>query len=84
MAKSDAAQNKAAFDMLCTHKGEIEGELGVPLSWDRGEKCKASTVSYKLKDVSVTNEADWPRMAKFLAEWSDKLCNVILPYFSER
>lgn len=84
MAKSDAAQNKAAFDMLCTHKGEIEGELGVPLSWDRGEKCKASTVSYKLKDVSVTNEADWPRMAKFLAEWSDRLCNVILPYFSER
>ena len=30
--------------------------------------------------MSITNEADWPRMAKFHAEWSDKICNAVLPY----
>ena len=29
------------------------------------------------------NESDWPRMAKFHAEWSDKICNAVLPYLIE-
>lgn len=35
---------------------------------------------YHLNGVSITNEADWPRMAKFHAEWSDKICGVMLEY----
>ena len=83
MGKSDAAKNKAAFDLLYSHKAEIEEELQVPLIWERADKYKASWLSYQLNDVSITNEADWGRMAKFHAEWSDKICNVVLSYLQD-
>ena len=83
MGKSDAAKNKAAFDTLVAHKGEIEQELGVSLTWERANEYKASWLCYHLKDVSIANESDWPRMAKFHAEWSDKICNAVLPYLLE-
>ena len=84
MGKSDTTQNKSAFDHLHNSKEEIEEHLGVHLNWDRADHCKASWIGYHLKDVSIANEADWPRMAKFHAEWSDKLCNAILPYLQAK
>ncbi len=83
LGKGDAAQNKAAFDLLFSHKDEIESELGVPLTWERADGYKASSLSYTLNDVSIINEADWPRMAKFHAEWSDKICKAVLPYLQD-
>lgn len=83
MGKSDAAKNKAAFDTLAAHKEEIEQELGASLTWERANEYKASWLCYHLKDVSIANESDWPRMAKFHAEWSDKICNAVLPYLIE-
>ena len=81
MGKSDAALNKAAFDLLHSHKNEIEEELGMTLTWERADQYKGSSISCYLHDVSILNEDDWPRMVKFHAEWSDKICNVLLPYF---
>lgn len=83
MAKGDAAQNKALFDILYSHKAEIEAELGISLVWERADDYKASWISYHLREVSITKEADWPRMAKFHAEWSDKICNAMLPYLQD-
>jgi len=80
MGKSDAAENKAAFDLLRSHKDEIEEDLGISLTWERADEYKASWLCYYLHDVSITNENDWPRMAKFHAEWSDRICTVVLPY----
>ena len=83
MGKSDSAKNKAAFDTLVAHKEEIEQELGISLTWERANEYKVSWLCYHLKDVSIANESDWPRMAKFHAEWSDKICNAVLPYLLE-
>ena len=83
LGNSDAAQNKAAFDLLYSHRDEIEQELGITLTWERADQYKASWISYALKDVSIANEADWPRMAKFHAEWSDAICNAVLPYLQD-
>ena len=80
MGNSDTDVNKNAFDLLMSHKGEIEDRLGVSLNWDRANNNKASWISYHLHGVSIMNEADWPRMAEFQAEWSDKICNTLLPY----
>lgn len=80
LGSSDAVRNKASFDLLYSHKDEIEEELGITLVWERADQYKASWLSYHLKDVSIVNEADWPRMARFHAEWSDAICNVVLPY----
>lgn len=37
-------------------------------------------MSYYLNNVSITNEADWPIMAKFHAEWSKKISSIMLDY----
>ena len=83
MAKSNAAQNKALFDILFSHKSEIEEALGISLTWERADEYTASWLSCYLRDVSVTKEADWPRMAKFHAEWSEKICGAVLPYLQD-
>ncbi len=83
MGSSDVAKNKEAFDLLYSHKDEIEQVLGVALTWDRADEYKASWVCYHLRDVSITNEADWPRMAKFHAEWSDRICGIMLSYLQD-
>ena len=49
------------------------------LSWARADENKASWISYTIKGVSILNEEDWPRMAKFHAEWSKKFYDVFVP-----
>lgn len=80
LGKADSTKNKEAYDTLYAHKEEIEAELGIELTWERADEYKVSWLSYYLHDVSIRNEADWPRMAKFHAEWSKKICNAVLPY----
>ena len=78
--KSEAEQNKKAFDILHANKQAIEDSLGVKLSWDRLDEYKMSWIYYSLDDVSITNKEDWDKMATFLGEWSDKFRKVIVPY----
>ena len=77
-------ENKAAFDYLREYQSKIESAVGDTLLWDRADDHKASWISYRLNDISIANEADWPRMAKFMAEWSKKYIDVILPILKER
>ena len=83
LGKSSTDENKAAFDYLRAHQDEIEDAVGDALLWNRADENKASWISYNLKDVSIANEVDWPRMAKFMAEWSKKYLDVILPVLEE-
>lgn len=80
LAKRDIIENKQAFDTIMQHKNEIERTLKVPLTWQRGNDIKSSKISYSLNDVNIENEADWPKMAEFHAEWSKKFYDVIVPY----
>jgi len=59
---------------------QIEHKLGIELEWHRAESNKASWISYVLNGVSITKEADWERMAKFHAIWSDKISSILLGY----
>lgn len=83
LGSSDTKKNKEAFDLLYSHKDDIEEELGITFEWDRADSYKASWMCYALNGVSITDEADWPRMAKFHAEWSDKICGAMLPYLQD-
>ena len=80
LGKVKKEENKKAFDMLMTHKEDIENALGVSLDWSRGDDIKTSKISYKLYGVSIKNETDWLQMAKFHAEWSKKFYDFIVPY----
>ena len=80
LGNGDTNKNKQAFDLLYKHKNEIESKLGIELAWYRADNNNASGMSYYLNEVCITNESDWPKMAKFHAEWSDKICGVMLEY----
>lgn len=84
MNSGDVAKNKKGFDILFAHKDEIEKKLGVSdLDWARADEYKASWIAYSLKGVSFKNEDDWPIMAKFHAEWSSKIADVMILYLAE-
>lgn len=78
--KTNANENKIAFDNVMLHKLEIESNLGVNLEWDRGDDIKRSIISYRLENVSIYNENDWLQIAKFHAKWSKKFVDAIVPY----
>lgn len=78
MGNADAEKNKKAFDLLLANKVAIESQCGVQLDWTRGENIKSSKISYQIKNVSIENEADWPEIAGFLAEWSKKFYDVMV------
>ena len=64
--KTNANENKIAFDNVMLHKLEIESNLGVNLEWDRGDDVKRSIISYRLENVSIYNENDWLQIANFM------------------
>ena len=78
--KTNANENKIAFDNVMLHKLEIDSNLGVNLEWDRGDDVKRSIISYRLENVSIYNENDWLQIAKFHAKWSKKFIDAIVPY----
>lgn len=82
-ANSDKQKNKAAYDRLYTHMAEVAKALGRTLQWKRLDDAKYSRVFIQLDGVSIEKEADWPQMAQFLAEWSKKFYDVLVPYIKE-
>lgn len=73
--------NKKAYDKLLPHKQEIESKLNTALIWHRNDDAKSSKISVVLGGVSIENESDWPRMAKFHVEWSKKFYDVIVSQY---
>ncbi len=80
LGKVKKEENKKTFDMLMMHKDDIEKTLGISLVWSRGDDIKSSKISYQLNSVSIENETDWLKMAKFHADWSKKFYDIIVPY----
>ena len=84
MSSGDTEKNKKGFDILFAHKDEIERKIGnYELSWARADENKASWISYTIKGISILNEEDWPRMAKFHAELSAKMADAMIPFLTE-
>ena len=73
--------NKKAYDKLLSHKQELESKLDTALIWHRNDEAKSSKISVVLDGVSIENESDWSRMAKFHAEWSKKFYDVIVSQY---
>lgn len=80
LGKGDKATNKKMFDMLFSHRTEIEAALGISLVWNRNDGVKSSKIYCQLDNVSIENEVDWLQMARFHAEWSKKFYDTIVPY----
>ena len=80
-SKADNAENKKAYDAICSHKTEIEAALGEALIWDRGEDKKSCKIFRAMERVSIEKEDDWPTMARFHAKWTRRLYDaIVVPY----
>lgn len=75
--------NKEIFDFLFQQRSSIEMEMGVSLNWWRYEDRRASTITYRLEDVSIEREEDWTQMAKFHAQWSKRFYDVFVPLLQQ-
>lgn len=84
LSSGDKNKNEEAFDLLYINKENIEMQVGMPLEWSRASKYKASWICAYLNNVSLKNENDWQRMARFHAEISHKIINACLPLLAER
>ena len=81
---SDEEKNKEAFDILYSHREEIEKEIGDSLNWDRGEGYKAAWMTHHLKSKIVTNKDDWQDMAEYHSQMSRKVLDACYPYLAEK
>ena len=61
-------ENKAIFDALERKKDTIEATFGANLEWERLTDKRMSRVKYELREVSVFNEEDWPKMFAFMVQ----------------
>lgn len=80
LGKSNSAENKRLFDAFKQRQSEIERTVGIPLEWERGDHQKASVIAYSLAGVSITNEQDWPIMAKFHSNGAESLRMFLFQY----
>ena len=76
----DRNKNKAYFDLLMSHRSNIEAVFGTPLQWNRADDLRASKIFFELKGVSIANEADWPTMIQFHAQKGKLLFDAFKPY----
>lgn len=66
-------ENKALFDMLSSHKREVEDKFGASLNWERLDDKKSSRISYILPGVNYFVKEEWPKIISFLIEYINKL-----------
>ncbi|MDD3285179.1 MAG: DUF4268 domain-containing protein [Patescibacteria group bacterium] len=66
--RGDKEENKKIFDYFYAIKDEIESGFGDNLIWERMEDNVTSRIKYQLDGVDVSDEADWPKMNKFLID----------------
>ena len=83
LLKHNPVHNKSAFDYLYRYRDEIENQLGIRLTWDRGENLKLSGLSHTNNEVGINNKNSWPEMAQFHVEWSKRILDAVLPYLNE-
>ena len=75
---------KAVFDLLYSHKDEIEAKVSMPLEWDRKEGRDASSVCFVLYDVDFRNAENWKTISDFHSKMVKELADhVFRPYEQE-
>lgn len=83
LAKKSIDENKRLFDLLYSHKQEIENALGVKLYWNRNDGGKSSKLLYTLDDIGIQDKDNWETISKFHAKWTLKFYEeVVLSYLN--
>lgn len=71
--------DKTNYDILFTHKAEIENRIGAILDWRRLDDKKMSRVLLE-KQVELKDKTQWPNYFAWYKEWAVKIYNGFKPY----
>lgn len=76
--------NKGLFDMLLSHKEDIEKKASRPVVWDRKDAKAAASIEFVLENADVTDSLQWEEIADFFAKMSKETADFIFyPYEQE-
>lgn len=76
----DYEKTKDFYAKLEAHKNAIEQAYGKNLIWYNQPDTRSCRIYDEMKDVSVKNEENWPRMIEFHVQRSVKLLKALTPY----
>lgn len=82
LMRSEQEDNKKAFDILNTHKEEIENRFGQALEWQRLDDKKACRIKYS-KPFDGYNKENWPEMVDWIAKHLPKFEAAFTPHLDE-
>ena len=71
--------DKTNYDILFSHKAEIENRIGTVLDWRRLDDKKMSRVLLE-KQVELKDKTQWPNYFVWYKEWAVKIYNGFKPY----
>ena len=72
--------SKEQFDMLYSHKDEIESKLGRELDWDRMDNKKASWISLHIPGLDFDHRDNYDVLINESLDWLIKMRTVFKPY----
>lgn len=75
--------NKQRFDILHSHRREIEKVFGKPLIWDRLDKKRASRIAYRSEGIGLADQENWPELQKRMIDGAISLNEAVKPYISK-
>ncbi len=77
-------KTKAIYDVLYSHKAEIDSKVSMPLVWDRKDEKIAASISFVLHDVDFRNTENWKTISDFHAKMVKELTDYVFrPYEQE-
>lgn len=76
------ANNKKMFDMLFSHKDEIEASFGEALEWDRLDNKKASIISTGIPGLDFNKQDNYPELIDQAIDKTVKLREAVKPFIS--
>ncbi len=71
--------DKTNYDMLFSHKEEIENHIGVAMDWRRLDDKKMSRILLE-KHVDLKDRTQWSNYFAWYKEWAVKIYNGFKPY----
>lgn len=80
----DKDKNRAIFDLLCSHKKEIESKVSKPLNWNSKDNNRAYSITVILDKANYTNPEEWPTIAEFHAKMLKELRDYVLEPYREQ
>lgn len=60
--------NEAIYEILLSHKEEIESSFGGKLKWEKLDEKKSCRISYRLENVNIVELDDWQKIKEFHCE----------------